>query len=174
MAKKLIEFARAEESQHRAQARGPGHGIRHGQDLDPRPQGPGIALRLEHMMRGFEGGQMPLHRRLPKRGFTNIFRTEYTVVNLDRIAELGVAEIGLDDYRKLGLASSKKALIKCWVRASSRRPSPFTRTSFPSRRRKRLRRPAARLWLWAARRLPRRRRDYGNMLKIGPKAKAHF
>ncbi len=65
-----------------------------------------------HMMRGFEGGQMPLHRRLPKRGFTNIFRTEYTVVNLDRIAELRVAEIGLDDYRKLGLASGKNALIK--------------------------------------------------------------
>ena len=64
------------------------------------------------MMRGFEGGQMPLHRRLPKRGFTNIFRTEYTVVNLDRIAGLDVNEIALDDYRKLGLASSKKALIK--------------------------------------------------------------
>ena len=64
------------------------------------------------LMRGFEGGQMPLHRRLPKRGFTNIFRTEYTVVNLDRIAELGVTEIGLDDYRKLGLVSSKKALVK--------------------------------------------------------------
>ena len=66
-----------------------------------------------HMMRGFEGGQMPLHRRLPKRGFTNIFRTEYTVVNLERIAELdGVTEIALDDYRKLGLASHKKPLIK--------------------------------------------------------------
>ena len=64
------------------------------------------------LMRGFEGGQMPLHRRLPKRGFTNIFRTEYTVINLDRIATLEVKEIGLDDYRKLGLASSKKALIK--------------------------------------------------------------
>ncbi len=65
------------------------------------------------LMRGFEGGQMPLHRRLPKRGFTNIFRTEYTVVNLDRIAELeGVKEIGLDDYRKLGLASQRKPLIK--------------------------------------------------------------
>jgi large subunit ribosomal protein L15 len=64
------------------------------------------------LMRGFEGGQMPLHRRLPKRGFTNIFRTEYTVINLDRIAELGVNEIALDDYKKLGLASSKKALIK--------------------------------------------------------------
>ena len=62
--------------------------------------------------RGFEGGQMPLHRRLPKRGFTNIFRTENTVVNLDRIAELDVKEIGLDDYRALGLSSSKKALIK--------------------------------------------------------------
>ena len=68
------------------------------------------------MMRGFEGGQMPLHRRLPKRGFTNIFRTKYTVVNLDRLVEQikghGLKEIGLDDYKKLGLASSKKALIK--------------------------------------------------------------
>jgi len=65
------------------------------------------------MIRGFEGGQMPLHRRLPKRGFTNIFRTEYTVVNLDRIAALeSVTEITQDDYKKLGLASSKKALIK--------------------------------------------------------------
>jgi large subunit ribosomal protein L15 len=64
------------------------------------------------MMRGFEGGQMPLHRRLPKRGFTNIFRTEYAIVNLDRIAGLKVAEIGLDDYRKLGLVSGRNALIK--------------------------------------------------------------
>ena len=39
-------------------------------------------------MRGFEGGQMPLHRRLPKRGFTNIFRKEYTVVNIGLLAQL--------------------------------------------------------------------------------------
>ena len=68
------------------------------------------------LMRGFEGGQMPLHRRLPKRGFTNIFRTEYTVVNLDRIVAQTegkkVSEITQEDYKKLGLASSKKALIK--------------------------------------------------------------
>src|SRR5271167_1073585 len=68
------------------------------------------------MMRGFEGGQMPLHRRMPKRGFTNIFRTEYTVVNLDRIVAqtegLSVTEITLDDYKKLGLASTRKPLIK--------------------------------------------------------------
>ena len=37
--------------------------------------------------RGFEGGQMPLHRRVPKRGFHNLFRVEYEVVNLDTIAE---------------------------------------------------------------------------------------
>ena len=35
--------------------------------------------------RGFEGGQMPLHRRLPKRGFTNIFRVAYAVINLDQL-----------------------------------------------------------------------------------------
>jgi large subunit ribosomal protein L15 len=37
--------------------------------------------------RGFEGGQMPLHRRIPKRGFHNIFRVEYAVVNLDTLSE---------------------------------------------------------------------------------------
>ena len=38
--------------------------------------------------RGFEGGQMPLHRRVPKRGFTNVFRVEYAVVNLDQLSEV--------------------------------------------------------------------------------------
>jgi large subunit ribosomal protein L15 len=40
------------------------------------------------MMRGFEGGQMPLHRRLPKRGFNNIFRKEYAIVNIGRLEQL--------------------------------------------------------------------------------------
>ena len=40
------------------------------------------------MMRGFEGGQMPLHRRLPKRGFKNIFRQEYAIVNVGRLGSL--------------------------------------------------------------------------------------
>jgi large subunit ribosomal protein L15 len=76
------------------------------------------------LMRGFEGGQMPLHRRLPKRGFRNIFRVEYTVVNLDQLAELSVKEIALEDYAKLGLVSSKKALIK--VLGSGELKSPLT------------------------------------------------
>src|SRR6202142_2216372 len=40
------------------------------------------------IMRGFEGGQMPLHRRLPKRGFTNIFKKEYAIVNLAKLEQL--------------------------------------------------------------------------------------
>jgi large subunit ribosomal protein L15 len=63
------------------------------------------------MMRGFEGGQMPLHRRLPKRGFTNIFRTEYTILNIERIAELGAADVTLEALIKAGLAKNG-ALVK--------------------------------------------------------------
>src|SRR5712692_3581759 len=44
------------------------------------------------LMRGFEGGQMPLHRRLPKRGFTNIFKKRYAVVNLKDLAEFKPGE----------------------------------------------------------------------------------
>src|ERR1043165_5133776 len=40
------------------------------------------------IMRGFEGGQMPLHRRLPKRGFTNIFKKQYALVNLGRLDKM--------------------------------------------------------------------------------------
>ncbi len=43
--------------------------------------------------RGFEGGQMPLHRRLPKRGFTNIFKKEFAVVNLERLKEFPAGSI---------------------------------------------------------------------------------
>jgi large subunit ribosomal protein L15 len=67
-----------------------------------------------HMMRGFEGGQMPLHRRLPKRGFTNIFRTEYSVVNLSRIAELHeeLGELTLDVFAANGLLRKRHGLVK--------------------------------------------------------------
>ena len=54
-------------------------------------------------MRGFEGGQMPLHRRIPKRGFTNIFREEYDVVNLGRLATLGETEITPEVLKKAGV-----------------------------------------------------------------------
>jgi len=63
-------------------------------------------------MRGFEGGQMPLHRRLPKRGFVNIFRTEYQVVNLSRLAELGVSEVTPEVLYSLRVIRDKEGLVK--------------------------------------------------------------
>ena len=64
--------------------------------------------------RGFEGGQMPLHRRVPKRGFTNIFRTEYDVVNLDQLEKLFEkgATVTVDSLREAGIVSSRTALVK--------------------------------------------------------------
>ena len=59
------------------------------------------------MIRGFEGGQMPLHRRMPKRGFTNIFRKEYNIVSLERLVELGETTITLDVLRKAGVIKTK-------------------------------------------------------------------
>jgi large subunit ribosomal protein L15 len=64
------------------------------------------------LMRGFEGGQMPLHRRLPKRGFTNIFRVEYNTLNLDRLVELGETELTLEYFEKKGLIKKKNGLLK--------------------------------------------------------------
>src|SRR6185369_7104154 len=59
--------------------RGPGSG--HGKTAGRGNKGQRSRSGYRHM-RGFEGGQMPLHRRIPKRGFTNIFRIEYEIVNI--------------------------------------------------------------------------------------------
>ena len=75
------------------------------------------------MMRGFEGGQMPLHRRLPKRGFTNIFKKEYAIINLgrldslegdsfnpDRLVELGAIRKLGDGVKVLAAGELKRAI----------------------------------------------------------------
>ena len=64
--------------------------------------------------RGFEGGQMPLHRRIPKRGFHNAFRVEYAVVNLDTLAEVFEAgsSVTPDVLRERGLVRKSNARIK--------------------------------------------------------------
>jgi large subunit ribosomal protein L15 len=68
--------------------------------------------------RGFEGGQMPLHRRVPKRGFTNLFRKEYVVVNVDRIAEVfdAGAAITPELLREKGLVPGGNAPVKVLAR----------------------------------------------------------
>src|SRR5471030_1332799 len=63
------------------------------------------------MIRGFEGGQMPLHRRMPKRGFTNIFRKEFNIVSLERLLaleeSLQSAPITPEVLRKAGVIKTK-------------------------------------------------------------------
>lgn len=64
--------------------------------------------------RGFEGGQMPLHRRVPKRGFHNPFRVEYAVVNLDTLAEVFDAGTAVTPelLRERGIVREKGVPVK--------------------------------------------------------------
>ncbi len=62
--------------------------------------------------RGFEGGQMPLHRRLPKRGFTNIFKKEYSEINLDKLGQIKKQEIKLKDLKAAGIIKKESEIIK--------------------------------------------------------------
>jgi len=54
-------------------------------------------------IKGFEGGQMPLHRRLPKRGFTNIFKKEFAIVNLVQLEKAEGDTFTVDSLRALGM-----------------------------------------------------------------------
>jgi large subunit ribosomal protein L15 len=77
----------------------------------------GIKARAGHHGPGggkphFEGGQMPITRRLPKRGFTNPFREESQVVRLDELEAFGTAEITRDSLIEAGLVKSNKGHVK--------------------------------------------------------------
>lgn len=87
---------------------GSGHGKTSGKGNKGQKSRQGYSRR-----RDFEGGQMPLVRRLPKRGFTNIFRTEYAVVNLDRlnVFEDG-AEVTPETLRSAGIIKKQLDGVK--------------------------------------------------------------
>jgi large subunit ribosomal protein L15 len=89
--------------------RGPGSGLGKtaGRGSKGQKSGSGYSRK-----RGFEGGQMPLTRRIPKRGFTNIFRTEFTVVNLDRLAKIRKEDIGPKDMAASGLIKKETERVK--------------------------------------------------------------
>ena len=61
---------------------------------------------------GFEGGQMPIQRRQPKRGFTNPFRVEYALVNVGALERLGLAEVDLDKLVEVGAVKDRKGGLK--------------------------------------------------------------
>ncbi len=89
--------------------RGPGSG--HGKTAGRGHKGQKSRSGYHHM-RGFEGGQMPLHRRLPKRGFTNIFRKEYDPVNLSLLANFEAGqEITPESLHARGF-TGKNSLVK--------------------------------------------------------------
>src|ERR1700688_5099640 len=64
------------------------------------------------IMRGFEGGQMPLHRRLPKRGFTNIFKKHYALVNLGRLDKLEGDQFNPERLAALGVVHKLRDGLK--------------------------------------------------------------
>ena len=87
-----------------------GRGIGSGKGKTSGRGGKGQTARSGVRIKGFEGGQMPLHRRLPKRGFNNVFRVEYSEVNLDRLQQAIDAKT-LD----AGSVINAEALVKAGV-----------------------------------------------------------
>ena len=106
---RLHELSPAKGSKHSKKrvGRGPGSGLGKtaGKGEKGQKSRSGYAQRL-----GFEGGQMPLIRRVPKRGFTNIFKSEYAVVNLSQLAELApeITDITPEVLAERGLVRSGK------------------------------------------------------------------
>ena len=96
-----------------------GRGIGSGKGKQAGRGGKGQTARSGVRIKGFEGGQMPLHRRLPKRGFNNIFRVELSEVNLDRLQEAidaksidGGKTINAESLVKSGLLRRSKGGVR--------------------------------------------------------------
>ena len=104
-----LKPARGSRKDRKRVGRGPGSGLgkTSGRGHKGQLSGSGYSRK-----RSFEGGQMPLVRRIPKRGFTNIFRDEIAVVNLDRLAKLRKDEIGPEDMAKHRLIRKATARVK--------------------------------------------------------------
>lgn len=88
--------------------------------------------------RGYEGGQMPLHRRIPKRGFTNVFRKEYSEVNLDRLDKIDKGEVGLQDLIEAGLVRKNSAGVKVLGRGALSSAKTITAHKFSESARKKI------------------------------------
>ncbi|OFW08256.1 MAG: 50S ribosomal protein L15 [Acidobacteria bacterium RIFCSPLOWO2_12_FULL_59_11] len=84
---------------------GRGMGSGHGKTAGRGSKGQGSRAGTKRGRRGFEGGQMPYQRRLPKRGFHNMFRKQYAIVNLKQIAQLGEAAISPEVLLARGVIS---------------------------------------------------------------------
>mgnify|MGYP002518183702 CR=1 FL=1 len=80
---------------------------------------------------GFEGGQMPLYRRVPKRGFTNIFGTEYACVNVERLEIFNDGDVvTLDALKKMRLAPQNAGRLKVLARGTMNKKLTIESDSF--------------------------------------------
>jgi len=110
-------------AKHSVKRRGRGEGSGLGKSAGRGEKGAKSRSGFKHK-RGFEGGQMPLHRRLPKRGFHNAFRTEYAIVNLDTLAarfEAGTV-VTPELLHASGLVAGADRLLKVLARGDLDRP----------------------------------------------------
>jgi large subunit ribosomal protein L15 len=113
----LSKLKPADGSTHSKKRVGRGHGTGQGTQAGRGHKGAKSRSGFK-FKRGFEGGQMPLHRRIPKRGFHNPFRVEYAVVNLDALAERFAdgADVTPDAMRASGLVRDARLPIKVLAR----------------------------------------------------------
>jgi len=98
---------------NKRRGRGPGSGLGKTAGRGHKGQLSGAGYKRKW---GFEGGQMPLHRRLPKRGFNNKFRVEFSEVNLDQLDKLPLTEIGLKEMVEYRLIHSEGERVKVLAR----------------------------------------------------------
>ena len=113
----LSNLGPAKGAKHSKKRVGRGHGSGNGKTAGRGHKGAQSRSGFKRK-RGFEGGQMPLHRRVPKRGFFNLFRDEYAVVNLDTLADQFEAgsEITPDALHEKGLVRKGARKIKVLAR----------------------------------------------------------
>ncbi len=114
--KHIGNLSYAEGSKHKSKRIGRGEGSGYGGTSTKGHKGQKSRAGYKKR-RGFEGGQMPMHRRLPKFGFTNRFRTEYEIVNVGRLQELidaGKVEgkVDVETLASLGAVKTKDSLVK--------------------------------------------------------------
>ncbi|MDZ4727037.1 MAG: 50S ribosomal protein L15 [Leptospira sp.] len=107
--KNLVPIPKGAKTSKKRVGQGPGSGMGKTSTRGSKGQ----RARASSMKRGFEGGQMPLHKRLPKRGFTNIFSQEFQPVNLLVLAKAGLSgEVTPAILRAKRLIKSEEGLIK--------------------------------------------------------------
>ncbi len=133
---------RGSKSNRKRRGRGPGSGLGKtsgsGENGQKSRSGPGLRT-------GFEGGQMPLVRRIPKRGFTNPFRVPNQVVNVKDLEKLGADEVTPEALLEEGLVASSKKPIKILGVGEASRPYKVSRCATSSTARQKIEKAGGRV-----------------------------